>query len=231
MIELVQPEVELWGYMGNDNSIANVARVSMEVGENWLELPRGYSTDRRDSLLRYLATHKHTSPFRHNAITLRCKVPLFLARQLGKHQVGMSWNELSRRYVDKNFEFFDMSDTWRKRAPNVKQGSAGLIAEDEQVICNEWYTNVLDVAMGTYKSLLDVGVAPEQARAVLPASLMVDYIWTGSLMAFAHVFALRIESGAQKEAQDFAKALDEVIRPLFPVSWAALVGKEIGVEQ
>lgn len=231
MIELVQPEVELWGHMGNDNSIANVARVSMEVGENWLELPRGYTTDRRDGLLRYLATHKHTSPFRHTAITLRCKVPLFLARQLGKHQVGMSWNELSRRYVDKNFEFFDMGGTWRKRAPNVKQGSEGQLAEEDQVICDDWYMNVLDLAMGTYKSLLDVGVAPEQARAVLPASLMVDYIWTGSLMAFAHVFALRIESGAQREAQDFAKALDEVIRPLFPVSWAALVGKEIGVEQ
>lgn len=218
--------VELLDHMGNDNVVANVARVSMGCTDNWLDLPTGYSEDKRDSLVTYLAEHKHTSPFRHNAIQIRCKVPIFIARQLGKHQVGMSWNEVSRRYVDENFEFFQAQDTWRKRPDkSIKQGSAELLEEESQVKCNDWYENVLDTAMGAYEAMIDEGVAPEMARMVLPQSMMTEFIWTGSLMAFAHVYTLRIDGHAQKEAQDFAKSLDEVIRPLFPVSWAALVGK------
>lgn len=212
-------------HMGNDNSVANVARVSMGSDENWLELPAGYSEDRRNSLITYLASHKHTSPFRHNAITVRCKVPIFIARQLGKHQVGLSWNEVSRRYVDENLEFFQMQSTWRKRPDNsIKQGSAGLFDEVDQYILDDQYEHVLDVALGTYEAWIAQGVAPEQARALLPQSMMVDYIWTGSLMAFAHVFTLRIDGHAQVEAQEFAKQLDNIIRPLFPESWRALVG-------
>ena len=212
-------------HMGNDNTIANTARVSMGCQDNWLELPASYSVNRRDSLIRYLAEHKHTSPFRHNGISIRCKVPLFIARQLGKHQVGLSWNEVSRRYVDDNPEFFDMLGTWRARPEkSIKQGSAGLLNDVDSAIVDDWYNNVLDVTQGAYDSMLLMGVAPEQARAVLPQSMMVDYIWTGSLMAFAHVYTLRIDGHAQKEAQDFAKAIDSIIRPLFPVSWAALVG-------
>lgn len=211
--------------MGNDNTIANTARVSMGCVDNWLELPAGYSENRRNSLIRYLSEHKHTSPFRHNAISIRCKVPIFIARQLGKHQVGLSWNEVSRRYVDDNFEFFDMASTWRKRPDkSIKQGSAGNLDELDSYIVDDWYKNVLDTAMGAYNAMIAMDVAPEQARAVLPQSMMIEYIWTGSLMAFAHVYVLREEGHAQKEAQDFAKALDEIIRPLFPVSWAALVG-------
>lgn len=212
-------------HMGNDNTIANTARVSMGCTDDWLELPAGYSVDKRNSLITYLATHEHTSPFRHNAISIRCKVPLFIARQLGKHQVGLSWNEISRRYVDQNLEFFDMAGTWRARPDkSIKQGSAGLLNEVDMSIVDDWYKNVLDVTQGAYEAMIQTGVAPEQARAVLPQSMMVDYIWTGSLMAFAHVYVLRIDGHAQKEAQDFAKAIDTIIRPLFPVSWAALVG-------
>lgn len=211
--------------MGNDNTVANTARVSMGCQDNWLELPASYSTDRRDSLIRYLAEHKHTSPFRHNGISIRCKVPLFIARQLGKHQVGLSWNEISRRYVDHNIEFFDMEGTWRKRPEKtIKQGSAGELDEHTMLVVDDWYNNVIDTCLGTYNAMIMEGVAPEQARAVLPQSMMVDYIWTGSLMAFAHVYTLRIDGHAQKEAQDFAKAIDNIIRPLFPVSWAALIG-------
>lgn len=224
-MEISKQHCEYLMHMGNDNTIANTARVSMGCTDDWLELPAGYSEDRRNSLITYLATHKHTSPFRHNAISIRCKVPLFIARQLGKHQVGLSWNEISRRYVDQNLEFFDMAGTWRTRPDkSIKQGSAGLLNEVDMSIVDDWYNNVLDVAQGTYEAMIQTGVAPEQARAVLPQSMMVDYIWTGSLMAFAHVHVLRIEGHAQKEAQDFAKAIDTIIRPLFPVSWAALVG-------
>lgn len=217
--------IEYLMHMGNDNTVANTARVSMGTCENWFLLPQGYSTDKRNSLLLYLAKHEHTSPFRHNGITLRCKVPLFIARQLGKHQVGMSWNEVSRRYVDDNFEFFQAQGTWRSRPDkSIKQGSAGLLDDYTQVMCDDWYENVLNHAMGTYDAMIEAGVAPEQARMVLPQSMMIEYIWTGSLMAFAHVFTLRAEGHAQVEAQDFAKELDKVIRPLFPVSWRALVG-------
>lgn len=212
-------------HMGNDNTIANTARVSMGCTDDWLELPAGYSEDRRNSLISYLSEHKHTSPFRHNAISIRCKVPVFIARQLGKHQVGFSWNEVSRRYVDQNIEFFDMNGTWRSRPDkSIKQGSAGLLDEVDMSIVDDWYNNVLEVTQGAYDAMILQGVAPEQARAILPQSMMVDYIWTGSLMAFAHVYTLRIDGHAQKEAQDFAKAIDSIIRPLFPVSWAALVG-------
>ena len=213
-------------HMGNDNSIANVARVSMGCADNWLEIPKGYSEDRRDSLISYLARERHTSPFRHNAITIRCKVPIFIARQLGKHQVGMSWNEVSRRYVDTNLEFFQAHGSWRKRPDaSIKQGSAELMDEVQQAMCDDWYNNVLDTCIGTYDAMILEGAAPELARMVLPQSMMVEYIWTGSLMSFAHVHALRIDGHAQVEAQQFAKSLDEIIKPLFPISWEALTGK------
>lgn len=219
--------VEYLMHMGNDNTVANTARVSMGCTDDWLQLPSGYSEDRRDSLISFLAREKHTSPFRHNAISIRCKVPIFIARQLGKHQVGLSWNEVSRRYVDANIEFFEAQGTWRKRPDkSIKQGSGGLFDEATQSILDDQYENVLDVALGTYESWIEQGVAPEMARMLLPQSMMVEYIWTGSLMAFAHVFTLRVDAHAQVEANKFAIELDKVIRPLFPKSWAALVGAE-----
>ena len=217
--------IELLMHCGNDNTVANTARVSMELGGEWADLPADYTEKQRDGLINYLARENHTSPFRHNSITIRCDVPIFLARQLGKHQVGMSWNEVSRRYVSDNFDFFDTEGGWRAK-PNksIKQGSAGLLPEESQVLVNDLYENVLDTAMGAYDTMLAEGVAPEQARMVLPQSMMTQYIWTGSLMAFAHVYNLRAEGHAQKEAQDFAIALDKIIRPLFPVSWSELTG-------
>lgn len=214
--------IELLASSGNDNTIANVARVSMQHNTNWDALPENYSDSMRDSLIKYLAKNKHTSPFRHTSITVRCEVPIFLARQLGKHQVGMSWNEVSRRYVKTDFTFFEMTDKWRSAADNVKQGSGGLISMDKQAIANDLYDNVIDVCEGAYYHLLLEGVAPEQARMVLPQSMMTQFIWTGSLMAFAHVYKLRVDSHAQVEAQEFAKELDEVISPIFPIAWKAL---------
>lgn len=217
--------VEYLMHMGNDNSVANTARVSMGDCTNWLDLPASYSPDRRDSLIVYLAREHHTSPFRHTGVSIRGHVPLFIARQLGKHQVGMTWNEESRRYVDSAPEFFDPTDTWRARPDkNIKQGSGGLLPEDQQMMLNDWYDHVVDTSLGIYNSMIDLNVAPEQARMVLPQSMMVNFVWTGSLMAFAHVYALRIDQHAQKEARDFAKAIDLIMRPLFPKSWSALTG-------
>lgn len=215
--------LELLEHMGSDNSVANIARVSMQFDTTWNELPENYSVEQRDKLIQYLASHKHTSPFRHPTLTIRMSVPIFLARQLGKHQVGMSWNEVSRRYVSEEPEFFYPED-WRK-APegSIKQGSAGRHELHNNI--QDAYDKALGNAVDLYQSMLDLDVAPEQARMVLPQSMMTQVIWTGSLMAFAHVYKLRVDSHAQVEAQEFAKELDKIIRPLFPVSWRALVGE------
>lgn len=238
-------KVELIDSMGDDLRIANVARVSFN---NWKE-----EFDEKDArLIDYLARHEHTSPFRHTAITIRCKAPVFVARQLGKHQVGLSWNEVSRRYVDVGVEFY-VPDGWRSRPDNgIKQGSGELLGnttvqetvgfsnEPDGTVrscgfnmkymgadeCQKHFDDVLKYhhynCMAIYSDMLESGVAPEMARMVLPQTMMVDWVWTGSLTAFFHVWRLRIDGHAQKEVQDFAKLLEEVIEPLFPRSWAAL---------
>ena len=212
--------IELLEHAGSDNSIANTARVSMQFDANWNDLPENYSEEQRDKLIGYLARNKHTSPFRHTSITIRIDVPIFLARQLGKHQIGMSWNEVSRRYVATE-PTFHSPDEWRTKPDgSIKQGSAGVHPENTQIKFG--YSNFIKNALEYYNFLLDDGVAPEQARMVLPQSMMTQVIWTGSLMAFAHVYKLRIDGHAQVEAQEFAKKLDEVIRPIFPVAWSTL---------
>ena len=217
--------IEYLMHCGSDDTIANTARVSMELDGGWDNLPEGYTKEQRDRLIRYLADHKHTSPFRHNSITVRCKVPIFLARQLGKHQVGMSWNEVSRRYVKDDIEFW-VPEEWRA-APegSIKQGSGGVLSPVMDAVVTDVYMNALDVSEGAYQDMLANGVAPELARMVLPQSMQTQFIWTGSLMAFAHVYNLRIEGHAQKEAQDFAEQLDQIISPLFPAAWEALKEK------
>lgn len=212
--------IEYITHSGSDNLIANIARLSMTEDSKWLELPEGYSEDKRNSLIRYLADNKHTSPFRHNSICIKGTVPLFIARQLGKHQVGLTWNEKSMRYRED--PAFWVPREWREAAPNVKQGSGGAVDAQTQLVMDDVYNNVLDVTEGAYQYALDQGICKEQARMMLPQSMQVEFVWTGSLMAFAHVYTLRIDGHAQKEAQDFARALDKIIRPLFPVAWDKL---------
>ena len=216
--------VELLDYMGSDLTITNVARVSFN---KWKE-----EFDSKDErLINYLAEHEHTSPFRHNSIQIRCKAPIFLARQLMKHQVGLSWNEISRRYVDTDIEFFE-PEQWRSRPKDgIKQGSGENVVDITETK-KTWFgapdrldrmiSEVLDSQICLYKEMLDRGVAPEMARMVLPQSMLTDWVWTGSLQAFYHVYRLRSGEGSQKEAQVFAKKLEQVIEPLFPKAWVAL---------
>jgi len=157
----------------------------------------------------------HWTPFGHTAITLHIKAPIFVARQLGKHQVGMVWNEVSRRYVTDEPEFY-VPDVWRKAAENVKQGSS-----DEAVVSVHGPLTQ-HAALKAYKGLLNDGVCPEQARMVLPQSMYTEWYWTGNLYGFANVFNLRTDSHTQKETQEVAKQIGEIIAPLFPVSWEAL---------
>lgn len=209
-------KVELLESAGGDLSIVNSARVSFNKEVKELE-------GKDEKLIKYLAKHEHMTPFRHNYIKLRCKVPVFLARQLMKHQAGLSWNEVSRRYVDELPEFY-YPDEWRERPEDgIKQGSAGKSKDSDEIATS--YELFLQDMVNFWGKMLDMGnVAPEMARMVLPQSMMVDFIWTGNLLAFSHVYNLRIGEGAQKEAQDFAKLLGEAIAPEFPVGWLALTG-------
>lgn len=225
--------VELLDYCGSDEAVANAARVSFSQFGEWNSVPEGYTKAKADKLIKYLADHKHTTPFRQNCITVRCKAPVFLARQLMKHQSGLTWSESSRRYVDTPPEFF-VPEKWRSRPEgSLKQGSGtdwGLPyfwteeKEGVDVPIEEVYQWHIDQSLQLYNDMISKDVAPEMARMVLPQSMIVDWVWSGNLLAFAHCFNLRIKENAQIEAQEFAKELGKVIAPLFPVSWSALTG-------
>lgn len=228
--------VELLDYCGSDAAIANSARVSFSEFGEWNSIPEGYTESKCEKLIKYLATHQHSSPFRHNCITVRCQAPIFIARQLMKHQAGLSWNESSRRYVDSKPQFF-IPEQWRSRPEgSLKQGSGeGIVDRLEWynengypmwVDIKEEYLAFIDKAVDLYEMMLDDNVAPEMARMVLPQSMLIDWVWSGNLLAYAHCFNLRIKENAQIEAQVFADRLGKVVEPLFPVSWKALTKKE-----
>ena len=140
-----------------------------------------------------------------------------------KHQAGLSWNEVSRRYVDTLPEIY-YPDFWSTRPEgSIKQGAGSIHNDNDRL--NEVYGKLMATALEEYSKLLEQGVAPEQARMILPQSMMVDFIWSGNLLAFAHVFNLRSGTGAQYEARRFAWLLDNVIAPLFPVGWEVLTNE------
>lgn len=207
-------EITLVDKMGSDTSVSNSARVSFNKWKDAFD-------EQDEKLIKYLASHKHMTPFRHTQVQLRCKAPIFLVRQLGKHQAGLSWNEVSRRYVKTPPEFFKPEE-WRN-APegSIKQGSGGVSELNDSV--KETYNNLLQSCLAVYNEMIENNIAPEQARIVLPQSMLTEWIWSGNILAFAHVYKERIADGAQEEARAFAKILDSVIRPEFPVAWGALV--------
>lgn len=214
-------KVEFVDKMGDDLFVANVARVSFD---NWKE-----EFDAKDArLISYLAKHKHTTPFRHPHVAVRCTAPIFLARQLGKHQVGMDWNEVSRRYVKEGFTYFK-PDMWRK-APegSIKQGSKDeAVTEVSKFVSPEllWET-CIESCTQAYDAMIKAGIAPEQARMVLPQGMNTSWIWTGSVLAFAHVYNLRADfEHAQKDLKPFVEQLNQVMLEHFPVIWKELTGQ------
>lgn len=215
--------------MGSDLTVVNAARVSFDKESQAYKTPEHDGTDRvilldRDvKLINYLARHNHWTPFSHPQITLRETVPLFVARQRFKHTVGFTYNEVSRRYVDAEPEFYRPVG-WRKRAANLKQGSVenefiNLIDFDCRLTQPE---RLLELCRETYMELLRLGVAPEQARSVLPQSMYTSYYVTGSLAAFARAYSLRHSPESQLEIRELASQWAEIIKPLFPYSWEAL---------
>ena len=204
-------KVRLLNYMGTDVTIVNAARVSFDKyhGEFHPE------TDKK--LLEYLAENGHWSPFAHVFLQFRIKAPIFIARQLQKHVVGLAWNEVSRRYVDSEPEFY--IPEMRKRAENVKQGSSNEIVSNVEYA----FKASVEYQLDAYQHLLDKGVAPEVARAILPQCTMTEWIWSGSLYAFARVVNQRKDSHAQKEAQEVARQIQEHIYGVFPQAARVLI--------
>ena len=209
-------EVELIDKMGSDLSVVNAARVSF--GKRKTEMSAG-----DEKLIKYLAKHNHWSPFGHASLQFRIKAPIFVARQLVKHTVGLCWNEISRRYVDSEPEFYKV-DKWRGKPIDKKQGSS---EEDIEWVDRNTRTGVLQLevertAKENYNRMLEAGVAPEQARMILPQSAMTEWYWSGSLYAFARVCNLRCAEDAQYETRIVANLIDKECERLFPISWIGL---------
>jgi thymidylate synthase (FAD) len=221
--------VQLIDWMGSDLSIVNAARVSFNKESSWdyadSHVPIQKLPEKDAKLIKYLAKHNHFTPFCHATISIRVKCPIFVRAQLGKHQIGLTMNEVSRRYVTFDPEVY--VPLWRSAPTDgAKQGSSGRIEDMDLCIrMRQEYESVAKDCIKLYNDLLADGVAPEQARSILPQGTYTEFVWTGSLYAFARIYNLRIDAHAQWEIQEYAKAIDKIIAPLFPVSWQTLTTK------
>ena len=200
-------EVTLVDKMGSDLTVVNAARVSFGKNKEVFE-----ASD--EKLISFLARHNHWSPFAHCSLQFRIKAPVFVARQLVKHQVGLSWNEISRRYVDYEPEYY-MPKNWRLRAEDKKQGSSNETIEYD-------IANTIKNANTTYNDMLAKGIAPELARMVLPQNMMTEWYWSGTLYAFARVCELRCAEDTQEETRIIANSIDKFCNEEFPYSWKYL---------
>lgn len=214
-------EVKLIDHMGSDLTVVNAARVSFDKVSDWEVIPeagplKDYLKFEDEKLIRYLAKHNHWTPFGHCSLQFHIKAPIFVARQLGKHQVGLVWNEVSRRYVDNKPEFFDPL-LYRGRAENKKQGSTpDAVIEYNMKPLIEYVTQC-------YENMLNKGICPEQARMVLPQAMYTEWYWSGSLAAFARVCNLRLKPDTQYETRWIAKEISSLAEEHFPASWECLM--------
>ena len=198
--------------MGSDLSVVNAARVSFAKHKTEFE-------DNDEKLIKYLATHDHWSPFGHASMQFRIKAPVFVARQLVKHQVGLVWNEVSRRYVDNEPEFY-MPFMWRGKPENKKQGSSDKEIEFD-------ITMLMQHCKDTYNIMIEEGIAPEMARMVLPQNMMTEWYWSGTLYAFARVCNLRNKEDSQEETRMVTHEIARHMKDHFPVSTKYLLDEEI----
>ena len=244
-MKISKQEVALVDHMGSDLSVVNAARVSFHKTSYydecvWIDPPTGETVESATAkgwpvrhvtvprlkaedvkLINYLARHNHWTPFGHTSLSFRIKAPIFVARQLGKHQVGLVWNEVSRRYVDDEPEFF-LPETYRQKAANVKQGSSDTAVPTSSLLLKyaaAHYEECLDM----YNEALEAGVCAEQARMLLPQSMMTEWIWTGSLAAFARVVNLRRDQHTQEETREIAHKIYASLCTVYPTSTAALL--------
>lgn len=232
-MKIADISVEYIQHVGSDLMVANAARVSFDKESEWEKNGKFGGTDqdlsvRDEKLIKYLATHKHTSPFNHSFITVRVKAPIFVARQLVKHKF-MPWNEVSRRYVDDEPEFYK-PEYWRAKADNVKQGSSYDEVNGVSFLRVDYgsaglFEDYLGLALDNYKHLLAQGVCAEQARMVLPQNMMTTWYWSGTLGAYCDMLRLRLDPHTQAESRIVAEKIRDILQPHFPVSlpWLLVV--------
>jgi thymidylate synthase (FAD) len=246
-------KVTLLNYMGSDLTVVNAARVSFNKESSLVasedgEFPELVLKESDKKLIKYLADHQHWSPFSHCFLSFHIKAPIFVTRQLAKHVVGLSWNEVSRRYVDTPPELYWPTE-WRKKATNKKQGSSDETVKD--IIISKYsyetteygetienqsqdFVNITDLlypiaedSLYAYKRLISNGVCPEQARMILPLNTYTEFHWSGSLYAFARVVNLRTTMDTQKETREIALQIKQIMLELFPESSKALVKEAV----
>lgn len=232
-MKIVPCNVTLRKVDGTELDIVNAARVSFHKESEWDyqdgKASNNTLSDKDKKLINYLAKHNHWTPFGHVGATFVIKAPLFVARQLGKHQVGLVWNEVSRRYVSDEPEYF-LPSSWRSRPENnVKQGSGEKELYKLENNLQE-YTHIgyaaeciTESAHKLYMDLISSGVAPEQARMVLPQNTMTEWWWTGSLAAWARIFNLRLDPHTQQESRDVVQVMYDALLPSFPNALPALM--------
>ena len=217
--------VTLLDHMGDDLAVVNAARVSFNKEAKWKIRPdvwrKAGVLDQKDiALLNYLAIHNHWTPFGHPQLKFRIKAPLFVAREWYRHTVGFIRSEVSGRYVTADKEFYVPTE-WRMQAKRKKQGSSDEVAEGSHA----YWGAALDMAnqaLGYYQTLIEDGVAAEQARTILPQSMYTEFVETGSLAAYARLYGLRAAPDAQLETRKYAEAVGGLISPLFPETWSLL---------
>lgn len=209
--------VELLDTFGDDLTVVNAARVSFHKESKEM-------TERDAKLVKYLADHHHVTPFFHPQARFRIKMPIFVAREWYRHQIGFARNEVSRRYVDEKPEMY-CPEIVRARDTNVKQGSK-LEGIEENTAAVVLIHRANEAALAAYEQLLDMGTAPEVARTVLPQGMYTEFVETGSLAAFARLCSLRLDPSAQWEIRQYADAVRQLLMPHFPVSWAALMKED-----
>ncbi|WP_018868293.1 MULTISPECIES: FAD-dependent thymidylate synthase [unclassified Thioalkalivibrio] len=215
-------------HMGTDLSVVRAAKVSMandKTVQSFIDDIEAKKLGCRShaALLRYLARHNHWTPYAHTAISLRVTAPVPIRTQCFKHKQGFVENEESRRYISSIPELF-IPDEFRQKAESVKQGSGGVHPDSEY--WKNVYWDHCSWGLTLYEEMLVEGICPEQARFVLPQGVEVNWIWTGNLAAFARYFCQRTEPHAQKESQDLAKEIGEILSDLFPYSWKYLTTPE-----
>lgn len=229
-MKIAKQSVEYVDHSGSDLSVVNAARVSfakesafeydevrgVDMHGDYIE-QRQRLSDKDAKLIHYLAKHKHKSPFNHAFMSFRVKAPIFVARQLVKHEY-LPWNEVSRRYVSDEPEFY-IPNSYRAKADNVKQGSG----DTNIPFLTDPVQRASSTSLMVYNMLLEQGVCPEQARMVLPQNTMTEWIWSGTLYAFAKMCKLRLDPHTQQETQEVARIIDMTAYKLFPISWTALM--------
>lgn len=232
--------VEFIDKMGSDLTVVNAARVSFNKQSDFeiIGYEKEFDPDLRSievnpihalkesdkKLINFLARENHWTPFGHCSLQFRIKAPIFVARQLAKHQIGLVWNEISRRYVDSEPEFY-FPEKWRKKNPDKKQGSYEDEFVDFTFDPKIQPQAVAELCRDTYNAMLNAGVCAEQARMILPQNMYTEWYWSGTLFAFARICRLRTKKDTQKETRDIADKIYNLTEKHFPVSWKALMCK------